>query len=112
MKRSIQTATDITTDLLDKIVCQTSRAGSSVERIAKMANANVSANVIALQMTENSNNGNTYTAEDVEMLTNFYGDCKSNVLVTKKIARALINDQKASKPVPSISNSELFEPQT
>lgn len=97
---------EVVQDLLDKVASPASRAGSTVERVSKMLGANVPASVVALQLTENSRNGNTYSASEMAVLDKLYKDTKTKVGVTKKQANALIKDQQQAEkahesPVPS-----------
>ena len=52
----VDTVVDTGVDFLDKVSSPTSRAGSTVERAAKMTREGVDKDVIALQMTKNSPN--------------------------------------------------------
>ncbi|NVZ07941.1 hypothetical protein HW932_01525 [Allochromatium humboldtianum] len=88
MKKIIDSATDT----LEKVASPASRSGSSVERVGKLLEANVSPNVIALQMTENSPNSQKYTTQDIESYGKLYTDSKTRVVVTAKQTRALIDD--------------------
>ena len=80
--------------LFDKIRTPCSRAGNTVERAGKMAEAGVCLDAIAAQMTHNSKNGTKYSSRDAETLAKVYEDCKSNVLITSAQAKALIDDAK------------------
>lgn len=93
---TINNVVDTTFDLLDKVSSPTSRAGSTVERAAKMTNEGVDKDVTALQMTKNSPNGQTYSAADVEAYAKLYKDAETKVVITSKQATALIKDQKTS----------------
>jgi hypothetical protein len=83
---------DFATDTLEKVASPSSRSGSTVERVGKMLAADVSPNVIALQMTENSPNSHTYTTQDIESFGKLYIDSKTKVTITAKQTRALMND--------------------
>ena len=80
--------------LIDKIRTPSSRAGNTVERAGKMAEAGVCLDAIAAQMTHNSKNGTKYSPRDAEVLAKVYEDCKSNVLITSAQAKAMIDDAK------------------
>lgn len=92
-------AIDTTTDLLEKVSSPASRSGSVVERAAKMTEEGVDKDVTALQMTKNSPNGQTYTAEDVDAYAKLHKDSTTKVVITAKQARALIKDQQDTNPV-------------
>lgn len=94
----VNNTVDTTADLLDKVSSPTSRAGSTVERAAKMTQNGVDKDVTALQMTKNSPNGQTYSSADVEAYNKLYEDAKTKVVITSKQATALIKDQKNSSP--------------
>ena len=85
------------TDLFEKAWTPATRAGATVERVGKMRKKGVSGNVIALQMTENSPNGYTYTAQEVETLAKVAHDPRTRVLVTAAQSSALIEDQQKSQ---------------
>lgn len=97
---------DNTTDVIDKVSSPSSRSGSIVERVAKMLTNGVNPNVIALQMTNNSPNEQTYTEKDVNTLAKVYLDSKTKVVITAKQTTALIKDQKQAKaPANAIPQS-------
>lgn len=100
-------AIDTTADLLEKVSSPASRSGSVVERAAKMTKEGVDKDVIALQMTKNSPNGQTYTAEDVDAYAKLHKDSTTKVVITAKQTRALIKDQKEATPL-----ADNFIPQT
>jgi hypothetical protein len=81
------------TDTFEKAWTPATRAGATVERVGKMCKSGVSSKVIACQLTENSPNGYTYTAQDVETLAKIAHDTKTRVLVTSTQSSALIKDQ-------------------
>lgn len=89
---------DTATDLLDKASNPTSRAGHTVERAAKLTREGVDPEVTALQMTKNSANNQTYTANDVNAFAKLYTDTETKVGITAKQTRALIKDQKKNCP--------------
>jgi hypothetical protein len=80
-------------DLIEKVSSPASRAGSVVERAGRMHEEGVDSDVIALQMTKNSPNVQTYTANDVMAYSKLYQDSKTKVIITSKQTRALIKDQ-------------------
>jgi hypothetical protein len=91
---------NLITDTLEKVASAASRAGSTTERVGKMAEAGVPASVIAMQLTENSRNGNTYSTAEIPTLVKVYQDSKSAVGVTAAQAQALINDQTSPGVAP------------
>lgn len=94
---------DTGNDLIEKVSSPASRAGSVVERAGKMREEGVDSDVIALQMTKNSPNAQTYTTNDVEAYSKLYQDSKTKVVITSKQARALITDQhKVGDLVPQL----------
>jgi hypothetical protein len=94
MTNPIQKAKDFTIDALDKVSSPGSRAGATVERVAKMCKANVAPEVIALQMKMNSVNNQNYTPDDIKAYAKLYKDTKTRVPLTKAQATAIIEDQK------------------
>lgn len=93
MTTHIQKISDTTIDLLDKVSTSTSRAGITIERAGKMHDKDVDKDVIALQLSKNSKNGNVYTEVHVDALVMIYEDTKTKVGITKTQATALIEDQ-------------------
>ena len=87
------TVIDGAVNLLEKVSSPASRAGNTVERVGKMLDEGVSPSVIALQMTENSPNGNQYSKSDVLAYGKVYEDAKTKGVVTAAQSRALIQDQ-------------------
>ena len=85
-------AVDFAIDTLEKVASPSSRSGSTVERVGKLLDADISPNVIALQMTENSPNDHKYTIQDIESYGKLYIDSKTKVVITAKQTRALVND--------------------
>lgn len=76
-----------------KTLTTASRAGFTVERIGRMQESGVSNGVIAMQLTENSPNGEKYTEDMVQAIGVLYKDSKTKVVITKAQTQALINDQ-------------------
>lgn len=99
MANLVNTVIDSVNDGIEKVSSPGSRAGSTVERAGRMLEEGVSPAVIALQMTENSPNKQTYTSADVQTLGRVYEDSKTKVVLTAKQTRALINDQKENSSV-------------
>jgi len=89
MTTHIKKISDTTIDLLDKVSTSTSRTGITIERVGKMYDKDV----IALQLSKNSKNGNVYTEVHVDALLMIYEDTKTKVGITKSQATALIEDQ-------------------
>lgn len=65
-----------------------------------MREAGVDDDVIALQMSKQSANNNTYTKQDVQTLGKLYQDAKTKVVVTSKQASALIEDSTENNILP------------
>ncbi|WP_347888113.1 hypothetical protein ABHF54_10970 [Nitrosomonas europaea] len=89
---------DTTNDWIEKVSSPASRAGSVIERAGRMREEGVDSDVIALQMTKNSPNSQTYTTRDVEAYSKLYQDSKTKVTITSKQTRALIKDQHEANP--------------
>ncbi|OYY74572.1 MAG: hypothetical protein B7Y40_04325 [Gammaproteobacteria bacterium 28-57-27] len=85
-------------DTIEKVSSPASRAGSVIERAGRMREEGVDSDVIALQMSKNSPNYQTYTTRDVEGYSKLYQDSKTKVTITSKQARALIKDQYETNP--------------
>jgi hypothetical protein len=98
LSKPLKNAADRATDIFEKVSSPSSRAGAVVDRVGKMLNSGVDEEVIALQMTKNSPNGYPYTTEMVRCLGQLAHDSKSNVVITAKQGRALIDDQQQSLP--------------
>lgn len=75
---------------LDMISSQSSRSGTTIERVGKAITAGVSFKAIAVQLTENSTNGHTFTEEHVIGMNFAYEDNRSKVAITRKQTKALI----------------------
>ncbi len=101
MTNIVNNVIDTVNDSIEKVASPASRAGSTVERAGRMLEEGVSPAVIALQMTENSPNNQTYSVEDVNTLGKVYKDSKTKVVLTAKQTRALINDQQANSSMPT-----------
>lgn len=98
------TTSDFVENTIDKVSTPSSRAGSSIERIAKMDHANVDKEVIALQMTKNSARGHEYTTKDVETCSKIYSDSITKVVVTADQSRVLISDQTSTSDAEDEDN--------
>lgn len=81
-------------DLLDKVSSPASRAGSTIERVAKMARSGVVPTAIAAQLSSGSPTGHQYTTAEVDTMVVVYADCETKVPVTKAATEALIEDAK------------------
>lgn len=101
MTTHIKKISDTTIDLLDKVSTSTSRAGITIERVGKMYDKDVDKDVIALQLSKNSKNGNVYTEVHVDALVMIYEDTKTKVGITKTQATALIEDQNNNELLPN-----------
>ncbi|WP_071582770.1 hypothetical protein [Klebsiella variicola] len=80
--------------LLDKVSSPSSRAGSTIERAARMAEAGVAKTAIAAQLSSGSATGHQYSTAEVDTMVVLFEDCKTKVPLTKKASQALINDAK------------------
>jgi len=98
MTKFFQKLTDCTIDQLDKASSAGSRAGTTVERVAKMRKAKVDPEVIALQMTKNSAKGQNYTTDDIKAYAKLYKDTETRVPITKAQTTAIIEDQTPKEP--------------
>ena len=87
---------DIVDDnLIEKASSPSSRAGLVIGRVGSAIEDNVDAEVIALQMTKNSVNNNTYSEGEVLSFNKLYLDSKGRQSVfTAKQATALKRGQK------------------
>jgi len=97
IKKKFQSAQDIVADNLDKVSGPTSRAGATLERIAKMAKAGVGNGAIKAQLEDNSHTGKKYSTEQIEGFKQLYTDAETKVGITAAQARALMAD-KARNP--------------
>ncbi|EHX3070557.1 hypothetical protein K3V08_005013, partial [Escherichia coli] len=76
-------------NFLDKISTTNTRAGHTITRIAKLSDAGVSDDVIALQLSSNSANGFRYTADEIKAYKKLHNDVKTKVGITSKQTKAL-----------------------
>ncbi|WP_156826618.1 hypothetical protein [Marinobacterium rhizophilum] len=86
-------AKDWTKDQIDKVSTPASRSGNVVNRVARLVDAGVDPDVIALQMRKNSPRGNTYHKRDIYAYYKLYEDTKTRAPLTEKVTRALKNDE-------------------
>ena len=70
----------------------TSRVGIAIERIVEMDKNGVDHDVVALQMTKNSDM--KFTANDIKAYCKMHKASTTKAPITKKQTEALINDQK------------------
>ena len=105
--QGINAVVDSTADLLDKVSSPGSRAGSTVERVGKMRQKNVDAEVIALQMTKNSPKKKSYSTRDIEAYAKLYDDAKTKVVITAAQTRLLTDAQRQDEQE---SPDELISP--
>lgn len=89
---------------LEKTSNATSRSGHTVERAAKLSAAKVDNEVIALQLSLNSINGNQYSADEIPTLVKVYEDAKSRPGITTEQYDALINDQMTFNQQQAVSS--------
>lgn len=93
IKKKFQSAQDIVADNLEKMSGPTSRAGATLERIAKMAKAGVGNGAIKAQLEDNSHTGKKYSTEQIEGFKQLYTDAETKVGITSAQARALMADK-------------------
>lgn len=91
----INKITETVVDGLDKASTPTIRVGLTVGRIAKLAEHGVSKRAIAVQLEDNSHNGNKYDIEHIQAFCTLYEDAKTKVGITKEQTRGLIEDQQS-----------------
>ena len=101
ISKKINTVQDSVVDTLDKVSGSTSRAGVTLERIAKMAKAGVGNRAISAQLEDNSHTRQQYSPQEIESFKKLFKDVETKVGVTAAQARALIEDEvKNSKAAP------------
>ncbi|HHT7473893.1 TPA: hypothetical protein ACT15G_005684 [Raoultella planticola] len=94
VEQVIDTVVGTSADVLDKVSSPSSRAGNTVERAAKMAEAGVASAAIAAQLSSGSSTGHQYSTAEVDTLIVLFEDCKTKAPLTKKASLALIDDAK------------------
>jgi hypothetical protein len=94
ISRELKFVKNSVVDAIDKASGPTSRAGVTVERIAK---AGVSSRTIATQLADNSHTGQIYTAGHIDSFKMLFTDVQTKVGVTAAQAQAMINDQQSTK---------------
>ncbi|ELQ8316605.1 TPA: hypothetical protein L5C37_006405 [Pseudomonas aeruginosa] len=82
---------------MEKVSGPTGRFGHTGERVHAMRQEGIEPAVIAAQLTATSKNGHRYSEDFVEQLDNLYEDCLSGTPIPKKVAKALIEDQRGIK---------------
>lgn len=97
ISKKLKSIKDAAIDSIDKASGPTSRAGVTLERIAKMTKAGVSARAIATQLEDNSHTRQQYTVEHVEGFKMLFKDVQTKVGVTAAQARAMMADQQSTK---------------
>ena len=97
MSSVIDEASSKIDDLLEKVSGPTGRFGHTGERAYAMGQEGIKPAVIAAQLTATSKNGHRYSEDFVEQLDNLYEDCFSGTPIPKKVAKALIKDQRSVK---------------
>lgn len=98
MKKLIEGASDSIDDMLEKVSGTTGRFGHTGERAAAMKREGLDDSVTAAQLTAASKklgNDHKYDAHFVGQLLNLVEDCESGTPIPKKVAKALIKDQRA-----------------
>ncbi len=94
MRTVIEETSSTIDDLLEKVSGPTGRFGHVGARAAAMLDEGVREEVIAAQLTATSKNGHRYSGEFVAQLNNLYEDCRSGTPIPKRVAKALIQDQR------------------
>ena len=97
MKKTLEDTINKASEIVDQLNTPSTRAGSTLKRIAQMSSSGVSSKTIASQLEDNSKNGTQYSSEQIAGFNKLFADCKTKVGVTKKQAQALIKDQKSIK---------------
>jgi len=97
IQKKLKGIQDSVVDNLDKVSGPTSRAGVTLERIAKMAKAGVGNRAISAQLEDNSHTGKKYSSEQIEGFKQLFTDVKTKVGITAAQAGALMDD-KAGDP--------------
>ena len=87
---------------------QTSRTGHAAARVASSLANNVDPEVVALQMTKNSQKNNpddpiTFTAEDMPVIAKLHAANKTRSAITKQQTGALIREQGFSNNESNLS---------
>lgn len=98
MKNLIEGVSDSIDDVLEKVSGTTGRFGHTGERAAAMKREGLDNSVTAAQLTAASKkfgNNHKYDERFVEQLVNLVEDCESGTPIPKKIAKVLIQDQRA-----------------
>lgn len=95
MSSVIDEASSKIDDLLEKVSGPTGRFGHTGERAYAMGKKGIKDVVIAAQLTATSRNGHRYTDDFAAQLQNLYEDCLSGTPIPKKVAKALIKDQRS-----------------
>jgi hypothetical protein len=97
---------DTTTDLIEKIISPSARAGSVINRAGVMNQEGVDSEVIALQMTKGSFYNQEYTERDVEAYIKLHKESRTGVNLTAKQARVIITDHRVNNAslLPSSNN--------
>ena len=90
---------DTIKDTIDKVSTPTMRTGSTIYRVHKLYESNISPKVIALQMTENSSN-KKYTEKDIYSYIKVFEDCQTKVAITAQQTKALLEDSREQESEP------------
>lgn len=91
---TLQTGADFIDDTLEKASTPASRAGHVIERAGKLLAADVSPEVVALQLSLGSANKNKYTVAHVEGFGQLYQDMQTRVNLTAAQTTGLLKDQR------------------
>ncbi|MFC5550003.1 hypothetical protein [Massilia aerilata] len=95
--KKLKSIKDAAVDTIGKVSDPASRAGVTLERVAKMAKAGVGNRAIASQLTDNSRTGQVYTTDHVEGFKMMFKDVQTKVGVTAAQTRTIIADQQGVK---------------
>ena len=109
MKFDLEKKTDGLADTLEGLTStQTSRTGHAAARVASLLANDVDPEVVALQITKNSQKNNpndplTFTAEEVHVIAKFHAANKTRSAITKRQTGALKREQGFSDNVSDLS---------
>lgn len=112
VKAGLQKAADKTQDTWEQLTSdQTSRSGHTVQRVSAALKNGVDADVIALQLTKNSEKNNPdnpvkFSGDDVKVIDKVYEANVSRVALTKQQTSELINLQEGVSEAPRGNGSD------
>lgn len=112
IKAALQKGADTTQNVWEQVTSdQTSRTGHTVQRVAAALRNGVDPDVIALQMTKNSEKNNpenpqNFTGEEMKVLGKVHEACRTRAALTKAQTRQLIALQGDAEGTPSGNGNE------